>query len=405
MAEPAMSEFQILQRSDFQSLFDVLKNKQYRVVGPRYRRVPTAREGTGAIHLEEINGVEDLPEGWTDEQNGGVYRLKRQNDKALFAYSNPQHSTRNFFFQSSVKLSKGERSNGAFSLEEEERVKPRFAFIGVRSCDLYAVHVQDRVFLKGKYNKFEDSFYKTQREESFFVGVSCTRAGNTCFCASQKTGPEVNFNYDLALTELIRNGKHEFLVKIGSQKGQEVADLLPLKPVLEEDIDYSKRLTESCSKNMGRILNNEEIKELLYANYHNPRWKAVGDRCLACTNCTMVCPTCFCSTTEDFSSLDGAKAERWRKWDVCYTMGFSYLHGESIRTTNQGRYRHWLNHKLGTWWDQFEISGCVGCGRCITWCPVGIDITEEAKAIRDSDMRKTGEEHADVAWAKRRESA
>jgi Fe-S-cluster-containing hydrogenase component 2 len=127
------------------------------------------------------------------------------------------------------------------------------------------------------------------------------------------------------------------------------------------------------------------IKELLYRNYEHPRWDNVATRCLTCANCTMVCPTCFCTTVEDVTDLSGDHAERWRKWDSCFTMDFSYIHGGSVRATPKSRYRQWLTHKLATWFDQFGSSGCVGCGRCITWCPVAIDLTEEVRAIRDSE--------------------
>ena len=102
----------------------------------------------------------------------------------------------------------------------------------------------------------------------------------------------------------------------------------------------------------------------------------------------MVCPTCFCTTVEDHSDLAGETAERVRSWDSCFTLDFSYVHGGSVRTETQSRYRQWMTHKLASWIDQFGTSGCVGCGRCITWCPVGIDITEEAAAIRQT--RRTG---------------
>ena len=89
--------------------------------------------------------------------------------------------------------------------------------------------------------------------------------------------------------------------------------------------------------------------------------------------------------------LYGARAERWRKWDSCFTLDFSYIHGGSVRTSAAARYRQWLSHKLATWIDQFGSSGCVGCGRCITWCPVGIDITEEVAAIRASEAASDAE--------------
>jgi sulfhydrogenase subunit beta (sulfur reductase) len=97
-----------------------------------------------------------------------------------------------------------------------------------------------------------------------------------------------------------------------------------------------------------------------------------------------VCPTCFCSTVEDVTDITGEHAERWQKQDSCFTMDFSFLHGGSVRASTRSQYRQWLTHKLATWIDQFDESGCTGCGRCITWCPVAIDLTEEVDAIRKS---------------------
>ncbi|NJL33712.1 MAG: sulfite reductase subunit A, partial [Chloroflexaceae bacterium] len=127
------------------------------------------------------------------------------------------------------------------------------------------------------------------------------------------------------------------------------------------------------------------VASLLKHNLEHKRWEQVAERCLSCANCTMVCPTCFCSTVEDTTALDGSHAERWRKWDSCFTVDFSFIHGGTVRRETRTRYRQWMTHKLAAWIDQFGTSGCVGCGRCIVWCPVGIDITAEIAAMRASD--------------------
>jgi ferredoxin len=136
---------------------------------------------------------------------------------------------------------------------------------------------------------------------------------------------------------------------------------------------------------MGRALDTSDLKGLLYGNLEHPRWDEVSQRCLTCGNCTLVCPTCFCSTVEDVTDLSGTETERTRRWDSCFSLDHSYIHGGSVRDSGRARYRQWMTHKLATWFDQFGSSGCVGCGRCITWCPVGIDITEEVRAIRASE--------------------
>ena len=200
-----------------------------------------------------------------------------------------------------------------------------------------------------------------------------------------KTGPKATLGFDLALTELQEEQRHFFVIEAGTEKGLEILRQLPVCEASAADVQQADQALAQAEKRMGRTLQTKGLKELLYRNYEHPRWDNVASRCLSCANCTMVCPTCFCSTVEDTTNLGSAHAERWRKWDSCFTMDFSYIHGGSVRASVKARYRQWMTHKLATWIDQFGTSGCVGCGRCITWCPVGIDITEEARAIRQSD--------------------
>jgi ferredoxin len=210
-----------------------------------------------------------------------------------------------------------------------------------------------------------------------------------------RTGPRASFGYDLALTEVMEGERHYFLLHAGTAAGREVAAELAARGATGEEVEAGERVIESTASQMGRTLDTTGIKELLYRNYEHPRWDEVADRCLTCGNCTMVCPTCFCTTVEDVTDLEGGTAERRQRWDSCFTMDFSYVHGGSVRSSNKSRYRQWMTHKLATWYDQFGTSGCVGCGRCITWCPVAIDITEEAAAIRATDV---GPAPGDERW-------
>jgi ferredoxin len=359
------------------ALFEALHRRDYRLVGPTVQ--------DGAIVYGEIQSPADLPVGWTDEQDGGTYRLKPRADRALFGYAVGPHSWKKFLFPPATRLWQAQRTdNGGFEVAEDREEPPKFAFIGVRSCELHAIAVQDRVFLEGKH---VDPTYKARREEAFIVAVNCGQAGGTCFCVSMKTGPKASFGFDLALTETLEGGRHQFVVEVGSARGAEVLTEVPRGEAGSDDLAAAQRAVDRAAGQMGRTLDTAGIKELLYRNYDHPRWDQVAGRCLTCANCTMVCPTCFCSTVEDTSDLKGEHAERWRKWDSCFTMDFSYIHGGNVRSTARSRYRQWMTHKLATWIDQFGTSGCVGCGRCITWCPVGIDITEEVRAIRESEPR------------------
>ena len=219
----------------------------------------------------------------------------------------------------------------------------------------------------------------------FIVAVQCGEAGGTCFCVSMNTGPVAERGFDLALTEILDDTTHHFVIEVGSERGAEVLVDVPHRGATGGDRDAACSVHERTASQMGRELDTTDIRELLYRNFEHPQWDDVAARCLTCGNCTMVCPTCFCTTVEDVTDLQGEHVERSQRWDSCFAVDYSHIHGGSVRNSTRSRYRQWMTHKLATWWDQFGSSGCVGCGRCITWCPVGIDLTEEARAIRESE--------------------
>jgi sulfhydrogenase subunit beta (sulfur reductase) len=377
----------VLKRDDFQQLLDTLVKRGYRVVGPTLQ--------DGAIVYDTVNSVADLPSGWTDEQNGGTYRLRRRDDQALFGYAVGPHSWKKFLHPPTVRLWQASRTGGQLEIREEPHESLKMAFLGVRSCELHAIAIQDRVFVHGQAI---DTGYKSRRDRIFIVAVNCGQAGGTCFCASMNTGPKASSGFDLALTEVVDECLHYFLGEVGTELGADVLKELTHRPAVEAEQQAAQRVHERTAQHMGRKMEIVDIKQLLYRNYEHPRWDNVAARCLTCANCTMVCPTCFCTTVEDVTDLKVEHAERWQKWDSCFTMDFSYIHGGTIRATPKSRYRQWMTHKLATWIDQFGTSGCVGCGRCITWCPVGIDITEEVAAIRNSEPAMSLEQgHGDTS--------
>ena len=362
----------VLTRDGLDALIAALARAGYRVLGPTRR--------DQAIVYDDIVGIADLPEGWTDEQDGGHYRLKRRADDALFGYVVGPHSWKQFLHPPRRRLWRAERKDGDIAIQAEPLPDARFAFIGVRACEVAAIAVQDRVFLGTEY---ADAHYGAQRSSTFIVAVNCGEAGGTCFCVSMNTGPRVSKGYDLSLTEIVVDGERRYLVEVGSDDGRAILALLSSQPSGEADRAAAEAATAHAAASMGRTMDTTGIRDLLLANLEHPRWDDVAERCLTCGNCTMVCPTCFCTSTEDSSDVTGTEAEHSQRWDSCFTEDFSFIHGGSVRASGRSRYRQWMTHKLAAWWDQFGSSGCVGCGRCITWCPVGIDITEEVAAIRE----------------------
>ncbi len=368
----------IVERDDVQKLLDVLAQRSYRLLGPSVR--------DGVVTYGDIRTISDFPLGYIEEQERGSYRLKRTEVPVLFGYTLSPHAWKKYLYPSAVRLWQANRSNGHFDVHPETREPNKLAFIGVRACELAAIAIQDKVFMGGEY---VDTFYQTQRENAFIVAVNCGRAGETCFCASMNTGPKANSGFDLALTEVLGLNHHYFVVEVGSNKGADVLNAIPNRPAVDEETQAAEKIIAETVMQMGRSVDTSGLKELLYASYNSTHWDSIASRCLSCGNCTMVCPTCFCTTVEDVTDLNGGTAERWRKWDSCFTMDFSYIVGGSIRSSAKSRYRQWMTHKLASWIDQFGTSGCVGCGRCITWCPVGIDITEEVHVIREESQAKS----------------
>lgn len=351
----------------FALLFDVLKSSGFQIVGPTIDQ--------DAIVYDQIDSVDDLPKGWTDVQKPGLYRLNQRNDDKLFGYNVGPHSWKKYLFPPNVALSIGKKNEDGWEFQEAPDDPPKLAFLGVRACELAAIRIQDRVFVGGDY---VDSTYQKRRQRILIIAVNCTQAAETCFCTSMDTGPRCTDGFDLALTEL----DDGFLVEASTPEGKAIVDQLITLEVTRKQQQSAELARQNAVDQIKKRMDTTEIRDLLMSNLEHARWDEVASHCLSCTNCTMVCPTCFCSSVEEVSDLAGENVERRRQWDSCFNLEFSYMNGGVVRDSTRSRYRQWMTHKLATWIDQFGTSGCVGCGRCISWCPVGIDLTEEVAAIR-----------------------
>lgn len=369
--EPSKGEKLVFGRDGLQALIGALAADGFRVLGPALR--------DGAVVFDDVSTVDEMPSGYTDRQEAGRYRLERGSGEALFSYAAGPQSWKRYLFPPTETLWKARRDGQSFSLIESDAAERKLAFIGVRSCDLHAIAIQDKVFCEGAY---KDPRYAARRSGLFTVAVNCAEPGGTCFCASMDAGPAVRSGFDIALTELVDGDGQRFLAQAGSVAGAKILGAVPASTAQGHDLSAAGVQMDRAVDRMGRRLDTAGLKEALQAAAKHPQWDNVAERCLACANCTMVCPTCFCMTVEDHTDLAGATADRVRRWDSCFTLDHSYIHGGSVRSSTKARYRQWLTHKLAHWVDQFGTSGCVGCGRCITWCPAHIDITAEAAAIR-----------------------
>lgn len=361
-----MLDARFLAHHALQTLFDALTLAGFRIYAPQAR--------DGALQLAECPDAAALPWGITDTQSPGSYRLNSGDMKRAFAWANGPQALKPLLFAPSETLWRVSRDEaGTLCFSSQQPPEEARAVIGMRPCDLAALNIHDRHFL----GSHADGYYAARRQKLFLVAVNCSHPAETCFCASTGDGPAAERGFDLLLDEL----NEGFVIQAGSESGRLLLQGLALPEAREAQLAAAQKQQHNAAEIQQRTMPPGNLQAPLFARLGHPRWEEVGARCLACGNCTSVCPTCFCHSEQERPALDGSSSEHIREWDSCFTQGHSYLHGNVLRTTIPQRYRQWLTHKLGSWNEQYGRSGCVGCGRCISWCPVGIDITEEVHAL------------------------
>jgi ferredoxin len=388
---PTVGRHVFLPKTGLADLVSLLISQGYTVLAPV--------QSDGVIALRPIQGAADVARGVQDRQEPGRYRLVEGDEELYFQYVVGADGPKRYFVPPVYTLFQLHVEKDGFVLDSGPPQPPKLAMLGIRPCELAAIKVQDRVFHAGDTTTPRcelDGFYMQAREMAMLIVVNCTHPAGTCFCRSMGTGPKAAEGFDLALTEL-RAG---FLVEIGSPRGAELAQALPVREPSSTEMELAELRLEQSAERMGREMDTAGLPELMKRSLEHAHWDEIARKCLGCGNCTMVCPTCFCSSISDDSDLKGGGVSRTRKWDCCYTHQYSYTTAGPVRSSIRARHRQWLTHKLGTWWEQFGCSGCVGCGRCITWCPVGIDLTAEVRALR-GDGRGDG---SGVPVARRMES-
>lgn len=360
-----MKSAYIISKEQLDELLQKLQAVGYQLIGPTiYDK---------AIVYDKIHGIADLPIGWTDQQNKGSYRIVEKQEPTLFAYNVGPYTWKKFLFPPVQSLFTADKTTADIKVKVSHLEETKLALIGVRACELNAIKIQDKVFANKDY---ADAGYNKKRKNAFILAVNCTVASDTCFCTTMQTGPKVQDGYDLLVTEIFTSKKHYFILEVGSNLGNKLITTMSFKLASKKELEEAQALCDNLAQQMPAKFDNTKVKELLQNNQESKFWDELDNKCLSCSNCTLSCPTCFCSSIEDSTNLTGTISERTRKWDSCFQSDFSYMHGGPIRKSIKSRYRHWISHKLAHWHEQFGSSGCVGCGRCITWCPVGIDITE-----------------------------
>ncbi len=355
-----------LPRSSLSQLYDTLSNKGYRVVGPKV--------DLGAITYTELGSFDELPVGVQEKQAPGSYQLSHTGGVRNFSWANGHSAIKPYVYASTETLWQVSETDNGFVFKPGEPNAPLTAIIGVRACDIAALRIQDQHFL---HNTYRDEYYAERREKLFLVGVNCSHCADTCFCESTGDGPEILDGYDLLLDEL----EEGFLIRAGSDEGTTIVNTLATTEASSLQLDEAERQIKSVAASQSTKLLHEDLHAKLLTQLDNPIWDEIAERCLSCGNCTAVCPTCFCHREVEKPELDGKSSSHYREWDSCFNQDHSYIVGEVVRENTKLRYRQWMTHKLATWVEQYDRIGCVGCGRCTTWCPAQIDFVREATRI------------------------
>jgi sulfhydrogenase subunit beta (sulfur reductase) len=365
--QPEIGSTISIQKEVFDIILSRLKEAGYQTIGPRVKN--------DTLVYEPIESLDQLPKGYVTQQEAGRFRLIYTGHGRYFDLIPGAQSWKQFLFPPRLDLFTLKKNDQNWEVFTPPQETPNYAFIGVRACELAAIQIQDKAFLR---EDFTDPVYRARREKVFILAVNCLHPSGTCFCTSMGTGPRVKDGFDICVTEL----DDVFLLTIGSELARSLLIGIPFELASAFLLNNAERGLENAAQQMGRTLDISDLPEMILDNLDNPYWQEIAKRCLSCTNCTQVCPTCFCWDATDQMNLGGTETHRERIWDSCFNPGYSYQAGGNTRPTIYSRYRQWLSHKMGTWKQQYGTFGCVGCGRCITWCPAEIDLTEEISALR-----------------------
>jgi ferredoxin len=325
-----------------------------------------------------------------DKRGQAVFKKIDGPERLFLEYRSTMLSPRRFIYPPSRTLVTIERDlNRCVGASADDAARP--LLFAVHPCDMQAISVLDGVLL----GDYRDPHYEKMRKAAVTVVLNCAKACEKGFCASMGSGPflKLREGYDIELTRLRSDdgGEGGYLVEHGSRRGKMLVERgSRMKKADKKAFAEKVRLEAEASRSFVRRLDTDGLVDALGRNLDHPVYRRTAEeKCLGCTNCTMVCPTCYCYNVSDETSLDLKRTVRKRQWDSCQELNFARVHGGNFRSSREARLRQFVTHKLCTWVEQYGCFGCVGCGRCMTWCPTGIDLAEMAGEVRRDDKPGT----------------
>lgn len=296
-------------------------------------------------------------------------RLTGPEDGDLYLSANTRYPPKSLFLPQSEAMFRAEESG----LEPVEAASGNRVVLGIRPCDARACQLLDGVFVGAEYT---DPYWSEKRRQTALVALGCTDPCETCFCTSVGSGPFDGRGADVMLTDIGQG----YVAVASSARGQ--ALLEQLKDASQDQVDASSTAQAKAHDAIKEPFELDGIVETLYGLFDGEFWYEVQQSCLGCGVCTFLCPTCHC-----FDIVDEAqRRERVRNWDTCMFRVYSQeASGHNPRPTNVERTRQRIMHKYAYFIELFDEVGCTGCGRCVRYCPVGIDIRQ---IVRRSQLKE-----------------
>lgn len=306
-----------------------------------------------------------------------LFKLLHKGESILLEYDNAVVPPKDWFFGQSREVFAFESTLKDLKMTMSEKDSQEYVLFGVRPCDLKSIALLDKVFLGDVSGEpFSDDDYQWRREQTTIIGLSCREPESSCFCIAFGLSPISSEDADLMLTE-IEDG---YYVEVVTEKGESL--FKEYASFFEDSQGLDKKALEESIEEKMIDVDLSEVYDKIRTLYDSPYWEEIANRCLGCGICTYLCPTCHCFDLHDETT--GEKGRRMRTWDSCMFSNFTLMtSGENPRSTQKERVRQRFFHKLRYFQERYDESLCVGCGRCISKCPVNIDIVQIIQDVKE----------------------
>ncbi len=283
--------------------------------------------------------------------------VKDAEDMVLDGFLNTRYPAKSLFLPQSEALMKFDGILRSVETDEKEKI-----IFGLRACDAHALRLLDHALVD---EQNPDEYWEKKRAAAVVITLGCNSPDETCFCTAVGGSPFNTTGSDAMLVEM----GEEYLVYSISKKAEALFQDLPQAD--ESKTQNAQRFMKEVETRMPGLFPKQELHDALMASFETDFWKAVSQSCLGCGVCTFLCPSCFCFDIVD----ETVRRERVRNWDSCMFRKYSLeASGHNPRPTKTERTRQRVMHKFAYWVDLIDEMGCTGCGRCVRYCPVNIDI-------------------------------